>query len=105
MNFNQVKSLTIDGKRISKIIKDGRTLWSFSETLDLITFTINGVPYKSPKGITWAEWCDSVYNTDGYYINWEHDGVSTSGGKEVNNVYPNTVVVEGDYSLGGNFPV
>lgn len=37
-----------------------------------ITFTINGgtviKTYEAKYGMTWAEWCDSVYNTDGYYV-------------------------------------
>jgi hypothetical protein len=34
----------------------------------LITFTINGTSYQAEDGMTWAEWCESEYNTDGYKI-------------------------------------
>lgn len=37
----------------------------------LIDFTINGTAYQAEQGMTWAEWCDSSYNTasPSYYIN------------------------------------
>lgn len=36
----------------------------------LILFYIDGIstPYQAESGMSWAEWCDSEYNTDGYYI-------------------------------------
>ena len=32
-----------------------------------ISFTIDGTEYQAEDGWTWEEWCDSSYNTDGYY--------------------------------------
>lgn len=32
---------------------------------DFITFTINGLEFQAYEDMTWAEWCDSKYNTDG----------------------------------------
>lgn len=34
----------------------------------IITFTVGGVEYQAEEGMTWEEWVDSEYNTDGYYI-------------------------------------
>lgn len=34
----------------------------------LITFTINKVVYQARANMTWGEWIESEYNTDGYYI-------------------------------------
>lgn len=34
----------------------------------LITFTINGTEYQANEGMTWIQWCNSTYNTDGYKI-------------------------------------
>lgn len=34
---------------------------------NLITFTIGGTSYQAEEGMTWYEWCNSEYNTDGYY--------------------------------------
>lgn len=33
-----------------------------------ISFSINGTTYQAEDGMTWAQWCDSAYNTDGCYI-------------------------------------
>lgn len=34
----------------------------------LINFTIAGTSYQAEEGMTWEEWVNSSYNTDGYYI-------------------------------------
>lgn len=34
----------------------------------IITFTIDGVVYQAEEGMTWTEWCDSPYNTDGFLL-------------------------------------
>jgi hypothetical protein len=32
----------------------------------LIDFTIDDTPYQAEKGMTWEQWVDSAYNTDGF---------------------------------------
>ena len=32
-------------------------------TPTLINFTVKGITYQAEEGMTWAEWCDSEYNT------------------------------------------
>lgn len=32
-----------------------------------ISFTIDSTSYSADDGMTWAEWCASAYNTDGFY--------------------------------------
>ena len=34
----------------------------------LITFQIRDDVYQAEEGMTWAEWCDSKYNTGGWYV-------------------------------------
>lgn len=34
-----------------------------------ITFTVAGTEFQADDGMTWAEWCESDYNTHGAYIN------------------------------------
>lgn len=34
----------------------------------LINFTINGTSYQAEEGMTWAEWCESSYNTGDYLV-------------------------------------
>lgn len=36
---------------------------------NLISFTIDGTTYQAEEGMTWAEWCESEYNTN----NYKHD--------------------------------
>ena len=35
---------------------------------NMIAFTIDGTEYQAEEGMTWGEWCDSEYNTDGFYF-------------------------------------
>lgn len=42
----------------------------------LINFTINGTSYQAEEGMTWAEWCASAYNTDGYTTNGDNTAES-----------------------------
>lgn len=69
----------------------------------LINFTINGTAYQAEEGMTWEQWCNSSYNTDGYYV--REDGVIT------NNVYfvgtpaghvSSTDTIVSDYSYAGS---
>lgn len=34
---------------------------------NLITFTVDGVEYQAEEGMTWQEWCNSEYNTHGFW--------------------------------------
>lgn len=34
----------------------------------LISFTIDNTSYTAIEGMTWGEWCESEYNTNGFYI-------------------------------------
>ena len=38
------------------------------EEANLITITIDGTQYQTEGGMTWSEWVESDYNTDGYVI-------------------------------------
>ena len=44
--------------------------WTVVDNVErnLITFTIAGVEYQAEEGMTWGEWVDSEYNTDGCFI-------------------------------------
>jgi len=39
------------------------------DEINLINFTIEGVSYQAEEGMTWLDWINSKYNTDGYYQN------------------------------------
>ena len=56
-----------------------------------ISFTIDGTTYQATEGMTWAEWVDSEYNTDGYM----HNGVVPSATGYVNDMSDATVLTNG----------
>lgn len=75
MDFSKVKGLTIPEGVVTQIADaSGRVLWSAT-----IKFTINGDTYIADRGMTWAEWFASDYNTTG-----ETEGdITDANGNEV----------------------
>lgn len=47
--------------------------------VNLISFIIESTSYQAEEGMTWGEWCNSEYNTKGYYIDYD-DSISTQTG-------------------------
>ena len=47
------------------ILVDGEVKATVSK-VSLISFTIDGTSYQAEEGMTWGEWVESEYNTDGY---------------------------------------
>lgn len=43
-------------------------LYVLEEEASLISFTIDGTSYQAEEGMTWGEWVESEYNTDGFII-------------------------------------
>ena len=61
IDFSKVKGLTIPEGVVRQITDaSGMVLWSAT-----IKFTMNGVTYEADRGMTWAEWFASDYNTTG----------------------------------------
>jgi len=59
----------------------------------LISFTIDGTTYQAEEGMTWTEWVNSTYNTDGDYV-VEGDSVKSSDlHYSVIDVAPSDVIV------------
>lgn len=42
--------------------------YTVTDAVELISFTIDGDHYEAEDGMTWEQWCDSSYNTGGYYV-------------------------------------
>lgn len=64
----------------------------------LITFTIAGTSYQAEEGMTWAEWCESDYNTanasvSGSLIKIGGKYISESNGAQA--VYTTTTIING----------
>lgn len=58
---------------------------SISEYTNLITFTVSNEQgtevvgiYQAEEGMTWGQWIDSDYNTDGWYINSANEVMSST---------------------------
>lgn len=43
-----------------------------NEEVNLILFKLNETPYQAEDGMTWVQWVDSAYNTDGYTISGDY---------------------------------
>lgn len=54
-----------DGRTVVKEVFVGAT-YIEEAPITLISFSIHNVPYEAEEGMTWAQWCNSEYNTDGY---------------------------------------
>ena len=62
-------------------------------TPSTITFYIDGTEYTAEQGMTWAEWCNSSYNTGGLYV--EDESILDP------NYYDNQIYIDGS----GTIPV
>ena len=49
----------------------------FTESVTLISFTIAGKSYQAEEGMTWEDWCNSDYNTGGFYVH--NNKIGTTG--------------------------
>lgn len=58
----QTATLPCEGKKMATDL-----VVSISKSVNLISFTIGGTAYQAEEGMTWAEWCESSYNSDGYW--------------------------------------
>lgn len=73
------------------------------EGAKLITFTIEGKEYQAEEGMTWAEWCDSEYNTAPMaYIQYDFVYYSKDGAtaERIYGVDPTDFIIDGEtYTL------
>lgn len=90
IDFSTLQGLTIPEGAVTQIADaSGRVLWSAT-----IKFTINGDTYIADRGMTWAEWFASDYNTTG-----ETEGTITDANG--NEVSMDAVIVGGTaYEVG-----
>lgn len=42
--------------------------WKVTPAVSVISFTIGSDTFQADEGMTWADWCNSGYNSDGYQI-------------------------------------
>lgn len=70
----QTATIPCDGKEMATDI-----VVSISALVNIITFTIAGKTYQSEDGMTWEQWVESSYNTDGYRLRIGHFVASSNG--------------------------
>ena len=58
----------------------------------LISFTINGQEYLAEEGMTWFEWCDTDYNTGGWFAT---EFSVSNGAMALSDVVGNDEIIEG----------
>lgn len=58
----------------------------------LITFTIEGTSYQAEEGMTWQQWVDSSYNTEGWNV-LNHNIQNPTQTGLVNNVNSQDVII------------
>ena len=57
------RTITFDGTQyVSK------QFYEYMKNNAVFAFTIDGITYYAKEGMTWGEWCESDYNTAGYYV-------------------------------------
>lgn len=101
-------------------VTDGDTLLTWLQSnatkqgaTSTITFTVGSSSFEAEEGMTWSEWCDSEYNTDGYSVQGStvriggsaYHGYITLDDARVN---PTDIIVDGtaygteDWDSGGS---
>lgn len=58
----------------------------------LISFTLNDVIHQARSGMTWAQWCESAYNTGGWSVS-ENNIMRNDGTEIIDNVTPTDVII------------
>lgn len=87
------------------VTKDANTLYIVkgSSSVSTISFQIQGVSYQAEPEMTWAQWCNSAYNTDGFYVDLNDNKIYTPLGTQyLYNIGPtDTITANTVYILTG----
>ena len=59
---------TVENATSYAVLADGSEIGTVQAAANLISFTIAGTSYQAEEGMTWEQWVNSSYNTDGYII-------------------------------------
>lgn len=69
--FSITKDISVENKSVMFGTWTGKIVYNV-EIVELISFSVNYnndiTTYQAELGMTWAEWVDSDYNTDGYFL-------------------------------------
>lgn len=73
-------------------------LQSKSKAPTLINFTIGGTEFQAEDGMTWGEWIESEYNTDGWTVYSDEGQYTDIIFKDEGGAYGMIMVIYSDYS-------
>ena len=59
----QTATIPCDGKEMATDLAI-----SISASANLISFIIDGITYRAEEDMIWFDWCQSAYNTGGFYV-------------------------------------
>lgn len=77
---NQLINANIEVNEQTNLIK--RILEALGLNVALITFYLDSeIEYQAEEGMTWAEWCESEYNTDNWFV--QGDGIYANSARLV----------------------
>lgn len=67
--------------------------------MTLISFTIDGTTYQAEEGMTWGEWVESDYNTDGYIVDGTYifNATKSKGVTATGTPMPSGATIMGDF--------
>jgi len=68
--------------------------------VEMITFIIDGTEYQAEKDMTFGEWCDSEYNTSGYYVDKYGQVVTPDGTMAITSVPTVKIIAGYNYITG-----
>ena len=97
-----LENVSFNGVALDKVTfkRAGQEAVTVFEKVTLISFTIGGATYQAEEGMAWAEWCDSKYNTAGYYVSGT-DISGSNGGRVYTNNSLTTPVLSTDAIISG----
>jgi len=89
------------------LIQDGKLFTSnggylITTEVNLISFNVVNASYQAEEGMTWGEWVNSKYNTDGFYAVGDRIAVP-SGAMQVAGATSSSIIVANTrYNVGGS---
>ena len=91
VNYTSVTSDLVD-EMIATKSSTSNVVKGYNES-SVISFTIDGTTYNAYEGMTWGQWADSEYNTDGIFVN--SDDIVFKGTMAVGSTYGSEKISSG----------
>lgn len=63
-----IENVYFGTQQVKKIYLGNTLVWEKEENANLISFKVDSIPYQAESNMTWQEWVNSAYNTNGYKV-------------------------------------